>query len=149
MKDRLIELIQQAYQKCKSTPHCSKCSYVRKDGECFPTLIADHLIANGVIVPPVKVGDKVYKVCTVNSRIKFGDMWDGKVVKSNCDRCAYRCAYCAHIGLRKHEHELMVDVIVEKEVYSLVFLAEIMPYFGKIWFSSKEEAEEVLKNASR
>ena len=38
----------------------------------------------------------------------------------------------------------MIDVIVEKKVYSLVFLVEIMPYFGTIWFTTKEEAEKAL-----
>ena len=45
MRDRLIELL-------------------RKSGASFeralPEEIADYLLANGVIVPPCKVGDKVY-----------------------------------------------------------------------------------------
>ena len=134
-REKLIELI-----------HTSTSLYMEDDDyDNADEYIADRLLANGVIVPPCKVGDKVYKVCTVNSRIKFGSLWDGKVVESNCDRCGYRNAYCYNIGIQKHEHELMVDVIVEKKVYSLVFLAEIIPYFGTVWFTSKEEAEKALK----
>lgn len=45
MRDRLIELIQNAVGGCAR--HWAK-------------IIADHLLANGVIVPPCKVGDKIY-----------------------------------------------------------------------------------------
>lgn len=30
--------------------------------------IADHLLANGVIVPPCKIGDPIYRVCSPQSR---------------------------------------------------------------------------------
>ena len=46
MRDRLIELIQNAVGGC---------------AEYWAKTIADHLIANGVIVPPCKVGDVVYQ----------------------------------------------------------------------------------------
>ena len=83
--------------------------------------IADYLLTNGVIAPPCKVGDTMYKLCSVNSRIKMGDMWDGRIVKSNCDRCGYRNCPCYDIGLR-HDHELMIDVVVPKKIHSLAFL---------------------------
>jgi hypothetical protein len=44
MRDRLIRLIN----------HCTSCE------ECRDEDIADHLLADGVIVPPCKVGDTVY-----------------------------------------------------------------------------------------
>lgn len=54
MRDRLIELICDKLQDgCEcycNHPPCGKC----KD-------IADYLFANGVIVPPCKVGDTVYE----------------------------------------------------------------------------------------
>ena len=43
-RERLIKLIK----------HCTSCE------ECRDEDIADYLLANGVIVPPVKVGDTVY-----------------------------------------------------------------------------------------
>lgn len=46
MRDRLIELIQDAVNGC---------------ARHWAEIIADYLIANGVIVPPCKVGDKVYR----------------------------------------------------------------------------------------
>lgn len=51
MRDRLIELIQNAVGGCAR--HWAK-------------IIADHLLANGVIVPPCKVGDFVYMPWTYN-----------------------------------------------------------------------------------
>ena len=56
MRDRLIELIKQG-----------------NGGYDFMSLerIADHLLANGVIVPPCKVGDKVYMLVTKRSKVSF------------------------------------------------------------------------------
>lgn len=68
MRDRLIELI--GSKVCKGysltcdeyDPHtCSNC-YVNN---CEIGSLADHLLANGVIVPPCKVEDTVYQVDTV------------------------------------------------------------------------------------
>ncbi len=109
--------------------------------------LADYLLANGVIVPPCKVGDTMYKVCTVNSRIKMGQLWDGKVVETNCDRCGYRNCSCYDIGLRKHDPDTMIDVIVPKKIYSAEFLIRIMPYVGTIWFNTEEEAEKALERS--
>ena len=52
MKDRLMELL-------KSAPLCG---YAFDDQYSDGTIekIADHLLANGVIAPPCKVGDTVY-----------------------------------------------------------------------------------------
>lgn len=136
-RDRLIELLNETFAQ-----------QYEKRGLLTADYTADSLLANGVIVPPCKVGDTVYKICTVNSRIKIGDLWDGRIVESNCDRCGYRGCVCYHIGLRKHEHALMIDVVVPRKVYSLAFLMEIMPYIGSIWFTSEEEAEKALAERS-
>ena len=63
MRERLIELIWNA----------PKVDVVYGDIKIDPPVqtvqtIADYLLANGVIVPPCKVGDKVYQVCN-NGRI--------------------------------------------------------------------------------
>ena len=52
-RDRLIELIQKWYENL----------------EMFPYL-ADHLLANGVIVPPCKVGDDIYWIDSDTNEIK-------------------------------------------------------------------------------
>jgi hypothetical protein len=52
MRDRLVELIKQARQRTKN----ANCDIERN------MLFADHLIENGVIVPPCKVGDDIWWV---------------------------------------------------------------------------------------
>ena len=68
MRDRLIELLEEAHD-----------SWLRYVDECafnqmalsfsFEQMVADHLLANGIVVPPVKVGDKVYRIWSVG---KYG-----------------------------------------------------------------------------
>lgn len=63
MRDRLVELIKQANEKCRSTKNCDDCSACDTGDEpddCLKYNIADHLLANGVIVPPYKCGTVVY-----------------------------------------------------------------------------------------
>jgi hypothetical protein len=56
MRDRLIELVM-------NTPKLPITVGGRTNGKTYQTAgnIADHLLENGVIVPPCKVGDKVYQ----------------------------------------------------------------------------------------
>lgn len=62
MRDRLIELIKEGEDitPCAFDPECD-CND-KSCGDCQRKAIADHLLANGVIVPPCKVGDTVYEV---------------------------------------------------------------------------------------
>ena len=53
-REKLIELIGEAYSKCLKT-HCEKCVFLGQetaltDRNCQYRLIADHLLANGVTV---------------------------------------------------------------------------------------------------
>jgi hypothetical protein len=57
-RDRLVELIEDRLPKRIET-------FFRKDIED----IADYLLANGVIVPPCKVGDSIFRVCD-------GEIWE-------------------------------------------------------------------------
>ena len=64
MRDRLIELLKQkscVYVPCDN--ECGGCKNVEMYDDSIES-IADHLLAEGVIVPPlpVKVGDKVYRL---------------------------------------------------------------------------------------
>lgn len=64
MRDRLIELIKQA-----TALHLDYLESIDQKGltdtDGRAKFIADHLLANGIIVPPCKVGDKVYVVNTL------------------------------------------------------------------------------------
>ena len=56
MRDRLIELIQNSVGGC---------------ARHWAEVIADHLLANGVIVPPCKVGQTVYYISGFNGDEKI------------------------------------------------------------------------------
>ena len=60
MRDRLIELIKQAKKHTKDAN-----TDIGRN-----MIFADHLIENGVIVPPCKVGDKVY--CIYHNKVIQG-----------------------------------------------------------------------------
>ena len=69
MRNRLIELMREAKEHPEKTcprwdlPTCGGCDYNKGD-ECDRIArLADFLLKNGVIVPPCKVGDKVYLPC--------------------------------------------------------------------------------------
>ena len=61
MRDMLIELLKQI-----NFDYCDECCYAFEDGyksaPDFAEFFADRLIAEGVIVPPCKVGDTVYYI---------------------------------------------------------------------------------------
>lgn len=52
MRERLIEILREARNKCDKTKKCIDCVWHDKGGECFWYLYTDQLIAEGVIVPP-------------------------------------------------------------------------------------------------
>ena len=78
MRDRLIELIGEYHAhperfcpRMETDQPCSGCKYdlgfeCNQDGK-----LADHLLANGVIVPPCKVGQTVYRVSFVHKTVEM------------------------------------------------------------------------------
>jgi hypothetical protein len=80
MRNRLKDLIIQSTQKCDSTD-CNTCKYWNTN-DCGAVRIADHLIANGVILPPCKVGDKVYYINTrPHIVLRQNEIYEAKVVR--------------------------------------------------------------------
>ena len=122
MRDRLIELIRQARKKTKDSN-----STLERE-----MIFAEHLLANGVIVPPCKVGDTVYVICnyTVQETTVFSlkmETEDGK--------------YVFYIHAKAVDGaELTID-----GEYVAVFKTF---RFGKAVFLTKEEAEEALKGGA-
>lgn len=79
--------------------------------------IADDLIANGVIVPPCKVGDKVYRIVGANSLTPY--IYDWQITEIRIYKDEFLC-------IDDSDNPIFVDEI------------------GKTVFLTKEEAEQAL-----
>lgn len=117
MRDRLVELINEAKDEYPTIPSVNCCK------PTFAYYLANHLLANGVIVPPVRIGQRVWY-------IKGG---------------YYNSA-------KKHPREIEVTEINQKfcgKVLSWGFIANGTRYrfssIGKTVFLTREEAEQALK----
>lgn len=108
-RERLIELIQ------KSVDGCAR-NWAEK--------IADHLLENGVIVPPVKVGNTVFGI----SR--------GAIVPISIDRIQHSSRG--------------TDILGRNERYFGNGTITLHPdnEFGIEWYKTKEEAEKALKGGA-
>jgi hypothetical protein len=124
MRDRLVELL--GNRCCSKQIPCEICEY-QNFGDCHKYALAEHLIANGVIVPPCNIGDVVYSIRT-----------DTKVI--------YSCSVCEFI-INKHfeniHKECKVYIIEDGRFTYFDFSS-----FGKTVFFTKEEAEQKLKELS-
>ena len=122
MRDRLMKLLcgvecdgEETLGNCPQRRD-GKCRTVQKLEMCQIGAIADHLLANGVIVLPCEVGATVYELVS----------W--------CDytNCHFEgCAGCGKCNDRG---------VLERE-FNLSHLAQI----GKTVFRTREEAEQALK----
>ena len=117
MRDRLIELLEQIAgmtddNSCKDcNDDCVRCAY---------ETVADHLLANGVIVPPCKVGDTVWSFLEDNRLLE----------------CEVKQFY-----IDKKEKGMTYE---PKAFRGKMYGANIRA-FGKTVFLTKEEAEQALK----
>lgn len=84
---------------------------------CHAGAIADHLLANGVIVPPCKVGDTVYAITC----------WHGRYVIRDVEVCNYT--------IFENDWKIV-------DLYGDYWSAN---NFGKTVFRAREEAERALK----
>ena len=116
-RERLVELL-------KNKLNCIgrldvKCEECAIDKRCTTYILADYLLENGVIVPPCKIGDNIYKIFE-------GDVLDYEVIciEKQCDEIyLYTCnaKYRVKNGILYNESS------------------------NKPGFLSKEEAEKALK----
>lgn len=108
MRDRLIELIQNSVNGC---------------ARHWAEVIADYLLANGVIVPPCKVGDKLFAISQMRDKriLPFVNEHEATSIK---------------IGKRK------CVVYHEKDGFIKIFKQDD---FGKTVFLTRKEAEQALK----
>ena len=126
MRDRLIKLLETDVE-CNKDGHgdCSMCEYKYADDKCahyLSNIIADFLLANGVIVPPVSVGQTVYR--------KY---WNGGFVKCTVSMITQKADKSFKIRL---SYNGSVGDYTEDD-------------FGKTVFLTKEEAEAELVKRSK
>ena len=114
MRDRLIELILNFENELdKKHPHTGTMDRIEAT--------ADHLIANGVIVPPCKKGDTVYVLITSQNYISE-DVVTGFVFGKNNDTMQF----------------------ADGSIYTIWDKA-YSEHFGKTVFLSREDAERTLE----
>ena len=82
--------------------------------------LADHLIASGVIVPPCKIGDKIYMVVT-RKTVRF-DFCKGGMRRVNNKHSFIKQSYLTKLNFFK-----------------------VIEDFGKTVFLTREDAEKALK----
>ena len=137
MRDRLIELISKSDEECKHTKDCKNCSGYGKGSMCMNYHIADYLLANGVIVPPVKVGDEVWMIDKV---------FDSKKRQHKTEVCEFVVRSISvscnskNVWIKKFRICQVKDGKIISHQHNISF-AEI----GKTVFLSREKAEAKLK----
>lgn len=119
-RKRLVELLKHECDvdgRYDGEGNCPGCKYNGME-DCSLQELADHLLDNGIVVPPCKVGDKVYVV----------------VKRYRMPKGVYRCIVKNIIVTEK-------GIFVTTEIHSY---GEI-PVFEEDVFTSREEAEKMLK----
>ena len=138
-RDRLIKLFDEIDKDPAITcPHyktdktCDTCKYTINNFMCNHTeRTVDYLLANGVIVPPVSVGQTVYNFCDVFGGFLPYVIQDFKVGFMG----KYRPNYWYWEAT---SHAIETDELLDEIEFDLDDI-------GKTVFLTKEEAEEKLK----
>lgn len=121
-KERLVQLIIDSVNGCARN---------------WAEVIADHLLANGVIVPPCKDGDTVYVLDIIADNCKCADCdyyyAGGMGDSAECERTKH--------GYRYHKCiEIIEKIAIRQAVLSWLSFDD----FGKTVFLTREEAEKAL-----
>ena len=124
MRDRLIELGEDLILSCKANL-CEDCEHNNIDyPHCMSVHFADYLLANGVIVPPMKLGQTCFEPCEWRNEVdecrvsSITQKADGSL-KIRITNLHYRSA-----------HEITTDGI------------------GKTVFLTREDAEKAFKGGT-
>ena len=125
MRDRLVELF--GDESCPKQIPCDICEY-QDFYNCHHYARADHLIANGVILPPCKVGDKVYMIGTNIKQNYVYSGWDYVKAKPVYE-------------IKETKKYFVYEYVVPNIEWVFVNFYNI----GKTVFLTKEQAEQKLK----
>lgn len=124
MRERLIELL-----------------YHHKLGFIKVEDLADYLIANGVIVPPCKVGDKLYAIS--DSRVAECTCYEISIHNELMICADFQCDYdCKGCPFNSWSQDYSGEYSCRGEYGDWFFSLD---NFGKTVFLTKEEAEKALK----
>ena len=128
-RKRLVEILK---QNCHCiNEDCEKCS---SNGICFTHREADHLLDNGVIVPPCKVGEVFYHIRKATCENIDGLYTICKFYRhSELNLCALPKGECPH-------SYTVVKCEVTRD--NLLIVAE---KWGKTAFPTREEAQKALE----
>ena len=127
-RERLIKLTREGIDlPCGSgspwdDDFCKGCEY-QKEKDCHSAKIATHLLANGIIVPPVKLSQTVY---TIQGQRKYPKEWAVVGIWKSKEVCNFHMV-CYIDGKFEASASMDEDLI------------------GKSVFLTKEEAIEALK----
>lgn len=138
MRNRLIELFCEVNKRCAKTKDCSNCVGYEKGAYCKHYLLADHLLAEGVIVPPCKVGQTVYSITECSCEDIDG-------VHTECEFYGYGIddRICTIPNGEKCPYQYRVIECYVTETNILMFAR----MWGKDVFLTREEAEKALERS--
>ena len=132
-RERLIELLMQG-DIAAAKQGVFNCCMCKREAE----ILADFLLENGVIVPPVKVGDIVYIDNAPHNVVHITIEEDGisYCAKYYCDEyeCCKECPFAKEISFGE-------AIMCEGNEYHEFTASDI----GKTVFLTREEAEKALK----
>lgn len=126
MRDRFIELLQKRscyYNKCNGP--CSDCGCITIDDDDIGKLVGD-LLANGAVVPPVKVGQTVY------------------FLHNGIELCEARII-CTEDNYYTNPQMWITVEFFSKVIGINTYKSRIDLMLNKIMFLTREEAERALK----
>lgn len=109
-KDRLVELLDE---------------FVAKSNNTTTTALADYLLEDGWMRPPIKIGQ---------------ELWD---IHYNKPR-KWEVVYLGYNGEEWH-----INIHWWKDRHNFKTMSITYPFVGKMWYLTKEEAEEALKGGER
>lgn len=125
-KERLIELIDDFGD---DVALCDVCSRPREDCEgCTNEQLAEYLVQNGVIVPPVKIGQVVYYLLD-----RF------------IEPCTIKIIFLGNYTDKDGNYSYMAEIHFDREDCPYVTTEIYFTDIGKTVFLTKEEAEKALK----
>ena len=126
-KQRLVELLDKSGWPVKDFPGASLDDFVQKLNDW----LADYLLQNGVIVPPCKVGDVVYRIsyspCSKHGETAFSSM---------CLGCEDPC----------DSQKTITTFVAPSNTW---IVREFIDYAYRCYFVTREEAEQALKERDK